>query len=99
MSEVTGEVTPEGKTTKAQAITSASNEAIADLRKNHLEEFNALKKAAVVKRGFEWEPRPTSQQKARADVAALLHDNPSIRAELVSEIEAQVREQTEETNG
>lgn len=93
MSEKTPEVTPEGKTTKAQAITSAGNVALADLRKNHLDEFNALKKAAVAERGFEWEPQPTAVQKARASVAALLRDNPSVRAELFSEIEAQVKGQ------
>lgn len=74
---------------------SASNKitslAFKKLREAHAEEYEALKVQAAEELGVEYKRRKTAEEKARDTLAALLKENPTIRAELVDEISKQVK--------
>lgn len=74
---------------------SASNKittlAFRKLREAHADEYERLKEEAASELGVEYKRRKTAEEKAREALAVLLKENPTIRAELVDEIAAQVK--------
>lgn len=60
------------------------------LREAHPEEYEAAKVAAAQTLGVEYKRRKTQEEKDRDVLAAILKDNPTLRAELFSQVEAQI---------
>ena len=56
------------------------------LREAHLEEFNAFRQEEAKARGVDWTPRPTADQKARAELERLLAENPTLIDELAERV-------------
>lgn len=75
---------------RTKVLAKADQVAARHLRQKYAEEFNRVKQEYAASEGVEWSPRLTGAEKARAEVARLLRDNPEVRAELVAEIERQV---------
>ena len=77
---------------RTKAINKAYGAATKRLKETHLDEFRTFQKEALAEVGItDWEPTPTPEEKARAEVAAILRENESVKTELFSEIEAKVR--------
>lgn len=75
---------------RAKILAKADAAAAKHLRETYSEEFNKIKAQYAKDHGIDWSPRLTGVEKARAEVARLLRENPEVRAELVAEIERQV---------
>ena len=76
---------------RTKAINKAYGVATKRLKETHLDEFRTFQKEALAEVGItDWEPTPTPEEKARAEVAALLRENPTVKDELFSEIEKKV---------
>lgn len=77
---------PDTKTEAARktALRAAYTAATSRLRTEHQEEFNLMYSEEAKARGVEWRPRPTTSEKARTELAALLSEHP----ELFEEIDA-----------
>lgn len=56
--------------------------ATSKLRKAHQTEFNTLYSTEAKALGVEWKPKPTAEEKARAEMAALLEKYPQLRDDL-----------------
>lgn len=80
--KATADLTPKEAEARAEAITSARTDALSELREAHRDELNASIKAKVNAAGFEWEPRPTEAEKAKAKIRQLLKDNPELADEI-----------------
>lgn len=57
------------------------------LREAHLDEFNGYRQEEAAKRGVEWTPPLSADQKARADLDRLLAEHPHLVEELASRVE------------
>lgn len=68
------------------ALRKAYSEATKRLREAHLDEFNALRKDEAQKLGIAWEPKPTKDQKAEAELKALLAENPALAERLTQQV-------------
>lgn len=60
--------------TKEEAVKRAYSEANTALRLAHRDEFNTDVAKRVEAYGFEWSPRPTKQESAKAKAKALLEE-------------------------
>lgn len=84
----TAEVTPPTaeeaaeKEARSAALREAYSTATKQLRVNHLDEFNGLQKAAAAALGYEWVPRPSPAEKAKAELDKLLAEHPELRDSL-----------------
>lgn len=56
------------------------------LREAHLSEWNTFRVEEAKARGVEWTPPPTPEQKASAELDALLAANPHLLEELASKV-------------
>lgn len=56
------------------------------LREKYPQEFNELRIAAAKDLGIEWEPRPSKEQKAQAELDRLLAENPELLARLAERV-------------
>lgn len=56
------------------------------LREKHPEEFAELRVAAAKDLGIEWQPRPSREQKAQAELDRLLEENPELLARLAERV-------------
>ena len=65
-----------------EALSKARSKALATLRENHRDEFNALITAEMKARGFQWKPRPTKAEKAEEALRKLLAENPELQAKV-----------------
>lgn len=70
-----------GEATMQQARSAAATR----LREEHRDEYNRLLQEEAKKRGIEWTPRPTKEEKDREALRKLLEENPSLRDELLAE--------------
>lgn len=80
----------ETELTRAQAIAKADSQAYRRLREKYQQEFNQIKTEVAAQYGVQWSPRLVGKDKARADLARLLKENPDLRTELFREIEEQL---------
>lgn len=67
---------------RTEAITKANTEAIAWLRAQYRDEFNAKKIELAKAAGYDWEPRLTDEQKAEVEVQKILAQFPGLRDRL-----------------
>jgi hypothetical protein len=66
-------------TDRANALRAAYGEATTTLREKHRTEFDALYVAAARKRGVDYKPKPTPEQKAEAELDELLTKYPHLK--------------------
>lgn len=69
--------------TQKEAVKKGYSEATTALREKYRDEFVADVKARVKALGHEWSPRPTAEEKRRAEFARLLAEDPTL-AEVVT---------------
>lgn len=84
---------PEATTSKPQsertkALNSAYAKATKQLRDENLDRFRELYVIAAKELGYDYTPKPTAEEKAEAELAALLAANPNLKSRLVDEIKA-----------
>lgn len=60
------------------ALRKAYGAATSRLREEHQAAFNLLYTEEAKKLGVEWHPRPTTEEKAKQELAALLEANPEL---------------------
>jgi len=65
------------------------------LRVEHQNEFNMFYADEAKKRGVDWKPKPTSQEKAEQEIATLLRLNPGLADYIEAEIARVKRSITE----
>ena len=65
-----------------EALSKARSKALATLRENHRDEFNALITGEMKAHGFQWKPRPTKAEKAEEALRKLLAENPELQAKV-----------------
>lgn len=65
-------------------MSAARSAAATRLRDAHLDEYNQFVVEEATARGLEWKPRPTAEQKAAADLAALLEAHPHLREQFTA---------------
>lgn len=65
---------PKVPATKQDAVKRAYAEATTALRETHRDEFNADVKQRVKGYGFDWDPKPTAEEKAKAEIARLIKE-------------------------
>lgn len=63
-----------------EALSKARSDALATLREENRERFNALITDKMKTAGFDWKPRPTKAEKAEAELRRLLAENPELAA-------------------
>ena len=63
-----------------EALSKARSKALATLRENHRDEFNALITGEMKAHGFQWKPRPTKAEKAEEALRKLLAENPELQS-------------------
>lgn len=56
--------------------------AMTRLREAHREEFNTFMAEEAEKLGVEWKPKPTEEQKAKAQLDAILASHPGLREQI-----------------
>lgn len=56
------------------------------LRQRHSEEFNKQRQAWLLGKGVEWTPPPTAEQKAEAELDALLAAHPELAEKVAAKI-------------
>jgi hypothetical protein len=78
------------------ALTAAYNAANGRLRDAHRDEFNSYYAEEAKKRGQEWEPKLTPEQKAQQQVTDLFAEFPALRERLFGGEEAEVVPEGEE---
>lgn len=69
--------------TKDSLLRQAYGAATARLRDAYRAEFNKLYAEEAAARNVEWKPRPTEEEKAEAQLAALLAAHPNLREKVV----------------
>lgn len=74
--------TDAAKEERTKAVTTAYSKATTALREQHLSEFNGLVTKFAAEAGYDWQPKPTKTEKARAALAQLLADNPELADEV-----------------
>lgn len=79
----TENLTDAEKAARAVIITKARTDAVSALTEKYRDELNAEIKAYVRAAGYEWAPRPTEEEKARAQAEALLEQFPALREQLL----------------
>lgn len=57
------------------ARSAARSAALSALRKAHIAEYNDLLTQEMKARGVDWKPRPTPEEKARAEIRRLASEN------------------------
>ena len=72
---------PETDESRMQQARSA---AVSRLREENRDRYNAILQEEAAARGLTWKPKPSSKEKARAKIEALLAENPDLRDELVT---------------
>jgi predicted ArsR family transcriptional regulator len=65
-------------TTRQQNLNAAAAAAAKRLKEAHIDQFNEFMVEEAKARGEKWAPRPTPEQKAEAELRALLEANPSL---------------------
>ena len=70
-------VTSEGASTK-KAKSDAYGAAVTRLKDENRGRFNELVGEEMAKRGIEWSPRPTAEEKAAAEIKRLVSENPNL---------------------
>lgn len=77
--------TDEQKQARQAAIRDAYSKAQTKIREDHLDEFNGLVRKYAEEYGYDWKPKPTAAEKRRAQIKALLDEDPSLREEFLSD--------------
>lgn len=67
---------------KSSGLRKAYGAATKRLREAHRDEFNQFMQAEAKTLGIEWSPKPTDEQKAATQLAALLADYPGLREQM-----------------
>ncbi len=75
--------------TRNTAIRNAYSSAAKRLREAHLDEFHKLQIEEAKKLGVDWAPKPNAEQKAEAELIAILKDHPALADRLYSELDNQ----------
>jgi hypothetical protein len=70
--------TTEAPLTDEQKVAKTYSMANAKLREAHLPEWNRLRQEAATALGVTWEPQPTKEQKAAAEIEKLIAANPGL---------------------
>jgi hypothetical protein len=84
---------PEGGEDRNALIRQAYATATKQLREAHLDEFRQLQQAEAQRLGVtDWTPKPTADEKAEAQLAALLAENPALKQRITDEVKAQIAE-------
>lgn len=78
--------TDDDKKARADALRKAYGQANSELRETHRDEFEKLYVKHAKAAGVDYTPPPSKEQKAEAELAALLAANPALKAKLVEEI-------------
>lgn len=73
-------------------IRKAYSVATTRLREEHRPHFLKLMAEEAEKLGVKWKPRPTSEEKAKADLQKMLTDNPALAEYVVELIKSQSHE-------
>jgi hypothetical protein len=66
------------KPTRSQNLSAAYGAASNRLKEAHLDEWNGYMREETVKRGEKWSPKPTAEEKAEAELQALLKAHPHL---------------------
>lgn len=77
---------PDTSTDRSKALSSARNAAVNTLIENHKDEFNKAMIAEAKKRGEEWTPRKTEEEKAQEQFEALLAEHPHLAEKIRAEV-------------
>ena len=89
MTEAAPETTKTSKDPERdKAIRSGYAIATRRLREENLERFRELQIEEVKKQGYDFTPQPTAEEKAQAELAALLDANPGLEAKLVDRLKS-----------
>lgn len=81
---MTTEAPPTDKSERSQKLRSAYTQANTALRESHREEFERLYQQKAQALGVDYKPRPTAEQKAEEQMAALLNEYPHLREQFGS---------------
>lgn len=85
----TGTVKVEAKTeekSKNALLREAYGAATTALREQNRDAFNKLYAAEAKKRGIEWAPKPSQEDKDRAEMLRILKDHPALAEELAASL-------------
>lgn len=80
-----GAEAPAAEKTRDEIVRGAYSKAATAIRENHRDEFNGLVKEYAAAEGVEWNPKPTKEEKARAEFERLLAENPEFAKSLPKE--------------
>lgn len=76
------ESTTEKSDNKSALIRKAYSAATAKVRDAHRDEFNAFMVEEAKALGVDWKPKPTEEEKAKAQLDALLAEHPHLREQM-----------------
>lgn len=62
------------------------------LRDKYMDEFRELQAEAAKELGVDYKPRPTKEERARAQLLDLLRENPALESEVVEKVKQQLAE-------
>lgn len=84
--------TNDGRTAEERQvlINKADSAAYRALRQAHPQEFREAKVKAAADLGLDWKPRPSKDERERAQVKRILSDNEALREELKQELLSQM---------
>lgn len=77
------EQSPEDRDQKIRQTYTIATQALRDA---YPKEFNALRVKAAKDLGVEWQPRPSKEQKAEAELDRLLEENPDLLTKLAQRV-------------
>lgn len=77
------DVTPAAEETEQETKRKAYSRATTRLRNENPTLWNEVLKDEYAKVGIEWEPKPTEEQKAKAQIEALLAAHPELRTQII----------------
>lgn len=72
--------------TKDAKLRAAYGAATKRLREENLDRFNELRAEESTRLGVDWKPRPTAEQKAEAELEALLATHPNLAEKLADRL-------------
>lgn len=84
------------KDKRTVGLREAYSEAQATLREKYRSEFEDLYVAAAKKRGIDYKPKPTPEQKAKQELEDLLRQFPHLRDEVVAPSDEQDKQSPDE---
>lgn len=75
---------PTDKSERSQKLRTAYTKANTALREKHRDEFETLYQSEAQALGVDYKPRPTAEQKAEEQMAAILNEYPHLREQFGS---------------